>query len=39
MKRLLYVPACAPDLNQIEQAFAKRKTLPRKGSERPIEGV
>lgn len=34
---LLYLPAYSPDLNPIEQAFAKLKTLLRKAEGRTIE--
>lgn len=37
--RLLFLPAYSPDLNPIEQVFAKLKTLLRKAEERTIEGV
>jgi transposase len=37
--KLLYLPPYSPDLNPIEQAFAKLKTLLRKAEERTIEGV
>lgn len=35
--RLLYLPAYSPDLNPIEQAFAKLKALLRKAAARSIE--
>ena len=34
---LLYLPAYSPDLNPIEQAFAKLKALLRKAGERSLE--
>ena len=37
--RLLFLPAYSPDLNPIEQVFAKLKTLLRKAEERTIENV
>jgi transposase len=37
--RLLFLPAYSPDLNPIEQVFAKLKTLLRKAEERTIEAV
>lgn len=37
--KLLYLPPYSPDLNPIEQAFAKLKTLLRKAAERTIEGL
>lgn len=37
--RLLFLPPYSPDLNPIEQVFAKLKTLLRKAEERTIEGV
>jgi len=37
--RLLFLPPCSPDLNPIEQAFAKLKTLLRTAKERTIEGL
>ncbi len=35
--KLLFLPAYSPDLNPIEQAFAKMKTLLRKADARTIE--
>jgi transposase len=37
--RLLFLPAYSPDLNPIEQVFAKLKTLLRKAEERSIDGL
>lgn len=37
--RLLYLPPYSPDLNPIEQAFAKLKALLRKARERTVEGL
>lgn len=37
--RLFFLPPYSPDLNPIEQVFAKIKTLLRKAEERTIEGV
>ena len=37
--RLMFLPAYSPDLNPIEQVFAKLKTLLRKADERTVEGV
>jgi len=37
--RLLYLPSYSPDLNPIEQAFAKLKTLLRKAAERTVEAT
>jgi transposase len=37
--RLIYLPPYSPDLNPIEQVFAKLKTLLRKAEERTVEGV
>ena len=37
--RLLYLPPYSPDLNPIEQAFAKLKALLRKAGERTVEGL
>ena len=37
--RLLFLPPYSPDLNPIEQAFAKLKTLLRKAEARTIEAV
>jgi transposase len=36
---LLYLPPYSPDLNPIEQAFAKLKALLRKAQERTVEGL
>lgn len=36
---LRYLPPYSPDLNPIEQAFAKLKALLRKAQERTVEGV
>jgi transposase len=36
---LLYLPPYSPDLNPIEQAFAKLKALLRKAEERTVEGL
>jgi transposase len=36
---LLYLPPYSPDLNPIENAFAKLKALLRKAAERTIEGL
>jgi transposase len=36
---LLFLPAYFPDLNPIEQVFAKLKTLLRKAEERTIENL
>ncbi len=36
---LLFLPPYSPDLNPIEQAFAKLKTLLRKANERTIEAT
>jgi len=35
--KLLYLPAYSPDLNPIEQAFAKLKALLRKANERTVQ--
>ncbi len=35
--KLLFLPAYSPDLNPIEQVFAKLKTLLRKAAERTVE--
>jgi transposase len=35
--RLLFLPPYSPDLNPIEQMFAKLKHLLRKAAERPVE--
>jgi transposase len=35
--KLFFLPAYSPDLNPIEQAFAKLKTLLRKAAERTVE--
>jgi transposase len=37
--RLFFLPPYSPDLNPIEQVFAKLKTLLRKAEERTMEGV
>jgi transposase len=37
--RLLFLPPYSPDLNPIEQVFAKLKRLLRKADERTIDGV
>jgi transposase len=37
--KLLFLPPYSPDLNPIEQVFAKLKALLRKAEERTIEGV
>ena len=37
--RLVFLPPYSPDLNPIEQVFAKLKTLLRKAEERTVEGV
>ena len=37
--KLLFLPAYSPDLNPIEQVFAKLKTLLRKADERSIEAT
>ena len=37
--RLLFLPPYSPDLNLIEQVFAKLKTLLRKAEERAVDGV
>lgn len=37
--RLLFLPPYSPDLNPIEQVFAKLKTLLRKAAERSIEAT
>jgi transposase len=37
--RLLYLPPYSPDLNPIEQAFAKLKGLLRKAAERTTDGL
>ena len=34
-----FLPPYSPDLNPIEQAFAKLKTLLRKAAERSIDGL
>ena len=36
---LRYLPPYSPDLNPIEQAFAKLKTLLRKAAERTVDGL
>jgi transposase len=37
--KLLFLPPYSPDLNPIEQVFAKLKTLLRKADERTIEAT
>ncbi|PTQ10697.1 IS630 family transposase, partial [Sphingomonas oleivorans] len=37
--RLLFLPPYSPDLNPIEQVFAKLKTLLRKAGERSFDAV
>ena len=37
--RLLFLPPYSPDLNPIEQVFAKLKTLLRKAAERTVEAT
>ena len=37
--RLVYLPPYSPDMNPIEQAFAKLKALLRKAGERTVEGL
>ena len=37
--RLFFLPAYSPDLNPIEQAFAKLKALLRKAAERTVEAA
>lgn len=37
--RLLFLPPYSPDLNPIEQLFAKLKTLLRKAGKRTVEAV
>jgi len=37
--RLLYLPPYSPDLNPIENAFAKLKRLLRRAAERTVEGL
>ena len=37
--RLIFLPPYSPDLNPIEQVFAKLKTLLRKSEERTVEAV
>ena len=37
--RLRYLPPYSPDLNPIEQAFAKLKALLRKAAERTVDGL
>jgi transposase len=36
---LLYLPPYSPDLNPIENAFAKLKAMLRKAAERTVEGL
>ena len=37
--RLVFLPPYSPDLNPVDQVFAKLKTLLRKAEERTVEGV
>jgi len=37
--KLLFLPPCSPDMNPIEQVFAKLKTLLRKATERTVEAT
>jgi transposase len=37
--RLLFLPKCSPDLNPIEQVFAKIKDFVRKAAPRTLDGV
>ena len=37
--KLFFLPAYSPDLNPIEQFFAKLKTLLRKAAERTVEAT
>jgi transposase len=37
--KLLYLPPYSPDLNPIEQVFAKLKAMLRKAAERSVEGL
>ncbi len=37
--RLIFLPPYSPDLNPIEQVFAKLKTLLRKANERTVEAT
>jgi len=37
--KLFFLPPYSPDLNPIEQVFAKLKTLLRKASERTVEAT
>ena len=37
--RLIYLPPYSPDLNPIEQAFAKLKALLRKAAERSVPAL
>jgi len=37
--KLFFLPPYSPDLNPIEQAFAKLKTLLRKAAERTVEAT
>src|SRR5919202_2776423 len=37
--QLIYLPPYSPDLNPVEQAFAKYKALLRKAAERTVEGL
>ena len=36
---LLFLPPYSPDLNPVEQVFAKLKYLPRKAAERSVEAI
>ena len=38
-RELRYLPPYSPDLNPIEQAFAKLKALLRKAAERTVDGL
>ncbi len=37
--KLFFLPPCSPDLNPIEQVFAKLKALLRKAAERTVEAA
>ncbi len=37
--RALYLPPYSPDLNPIEQLFAKLKAMLRKAAERSVDGI
>ncbi len=37
--RILYLPPYSPDLNPIEQMFAKLKAMLRKAAERSVDGI